>query len=196
MSDRQADRSKVDRVVERYGLAGIGDTLEDRWTRDRDRSSLRDLAAYFNRRVLRSALESEGGQPLDSEVESYYELLTDADARAGDREQVRRRLERRGVDVEQLQRDFVSHQTVYTYLRDHREATLETDQSPAERRRAVEQRINRLRGRTEAVVTESLQGLARDDEFPLEDFDAIVDIRVVDTTTGETFDVDQLLNHE
>lgn len=196
MTNDKTRPSKIDRTVERYGLTGLGDTLEERWTRETDRFSLRELAAYFNKQVLRSAVESEGMRPLDSEIENYYQLLTDADAQAGDREEVRRRLERRGIDIEQLQGDFVSHQTIYTYLRDHRQASLETDQSPADQRRAVEQRINRLRGRTGAVVTESLQTLARNGEFPLEEFDTIVDIRVVDTTTGETFDVDQLLNDE
>lgn len=196
MSNNNTGRSKVERTIERYDLTGVGDTLEQRWTRETDRFSLRELAAYFNRQVLRSAVETEGVRLLDSEIKSYYELLTDADAKAGDREEVRRRLERRGIELEQLQDDFVSHQTIYTYLRNHRQASLETDQSPADQRRAVEKRINRLRGRTGAVVTESLQGLARNGEFPLEEFDTIVDIRVVDTTTGETYDVDQLLDRE
>jgi hypothetical protein len=196
MSDGRASRSKVDRVIGRYDLTGLGDTLEERWTRETGRSSLRELAAYFNRRVLRSALEEQGVRPLDSEIENYCQLLTDADAQAGDREQVRRRLQRHGVDVKQLQTDFVSHQTVHTYLRDHRDASRDSERSPADQRRAVRERINRLRGRTEAVVTESLQGLARNDELSLDKFDTIVDVRVVDTTTGETFDVEQLLNDE
>lgn len=196
MSDGRASRSKVDRVIGRYDLTGLGDTLEERWTRETGRSSLRELAAYFNRRVLRSALEAQGVRPLDTEIETYYQLLTDADAQAGDREQVRRRLQRHGVDVEQLQTDFVSHQTVHTYLREHREASRDSERSPGDQRRAVRERINRLRGRTEAVVTESLQGLARNDELSLKEFDTIVDVRVVDTTTGETFDVEQLLNDE
>ncbi|MFC6771661.1 rod-determining factor RdfA, partial [Halorubrum pallidum] len=48
--------SKVARVIEAYDLAGLGAQLERQWTgADGDRTSLRDLADVFNRRVLEAA---------------------------------------------------------------------------------------------------------------------------------------------
>jgi hypothetical protein len=188
--------SKVERVIEKYDLRGFGDTLEDYWTRDEDRYSLRDLAVYFNERVLRAVMEEAGMHPLDGEVENTYRLLTDDDVSRGDQRQAERKLERENIDIPELRKDFVTHQAIHTYLREHRDVTRDSRQTHEERRNHARETTDRLRSRTEAVIQNTLQSLARTSEFPIDNFDVIVDIRVVDTDTGETYTVDDLLGQE
>ncbi|RDZ92160.1 hypothetical protein DEQ92_22615, partial [Haloferax sp. Atlit-6N] len=66
--------SKVARLISEYGLDGLGDELEARWTGDGvERTSLRDLADYFNERLLEQALIDAGMSALESDVSSTYE---------------------------------------------------------------------------------------------------------------------------
>jgi hypothetical protein len=196
MTDAKTTQSKVERVIERRDLEGLGKQLEDYWTQDSDAYSLRELSDYFNKQVLRSAIESASMRAVESNTENYYNILVGSDTNPSERHQVRRTLKRNGVDPDEVQKDFVSHQTVHTYLRNHRDVSRDREKSPEERRQAVKQRIDRLRGRTEAVVKESLNELARHDQLPIDEFDTIVDFRVMDTTTGETRDLEEVLGDE
>ncbi|MFB6097140.1 MAG: rod-determining factor RdfA [Haloferacaceae archaeon] len=196
MTTGQQGRSKVERVIDAYGLTGLGEELEERWTREEDRYSLRALADYFNERVLRASMEAAGMRPLEGEVDNTYRLLTDADVSSGAQRQAERTLEREGIDVDDLRTDFVSHQAVHTYLREHRGASQNTERTPEERRQKARDTIERLRSRTEAVTANTLEGLARSDQLPVEEFDVVADVRVVDTETGEAYDVDDLLRSD
>ncbi|WP_336136335.1 rod-determining factor RdfA [Natronomonas amylolytica] len=96
--------------MEEYDLQGIGAELEQLRTADEDRRSLRDLADCFNRHFLESALDSASIQHLESETENTYRLLTNDGVSSADRTRVRGRFERDGVDVDDLQGDFVTYQ--------------------------------------------------------------------------------------
>jgi hypothetical protein len=72
--------SKVARLIAEYGLDGLGDELEARWTGDGvERTSLRDLADYFNERLLEQTLIDAGMNALESDVSTMYRNLTDED---------------------------------------------------------------------------------------------------------------------
>lgn len=189
----EAPRGKVERVIEARGLDGMGETLARLWTREEDRYSLRELADYLNEALLRSAMESAGMRPLEGEVENTYRLLTDADVSSGSRRQAERVLEREGVDVEAVRQDFVSHQSIHTYLREHRGVEQAAAETPESRRERARDTIERLRSRTEAVTANLLEGVADDDGFPVDDLDVVVNIRVLDRATGEAYDVDELI---
>lgn len=158
-----SDRSgKVGRVIAEYGLGGLGSELEARWTgKGGEQHSLRELADRFNRRVLEAALEDAGVRSLEGDVENRYRLLTDDDVSAGMRQQARRELERAGIDVDALESNFVSHQSIYTYLTDHRGASHVSDSEPDPEDRVEREidKINALASRTRAVTTDSVERL-------------------------------------
>jgi len=160
-------------------MANIGDELERRWTRTENRSSLRDLADYFNRQVLRTAFESAGEDPLDGEVENLYRLLTDDETTSGVRQQARNRLEDRGVDVDSLESNFVSYQSIRTYLKQYRDATppekQDRSRTQLERKRAT---IQRLTNRLVQVTEQSLTELANASRITLGEFSVVVAVRV------------------
>lgn len=184
-------RSKVGRVVAEYGLDGLGDELERRWTApDDERESLRALAERVNRRILEAAMRDAGRTPTPAEVEAAYEALAGDDADAAARTRQRRGLERDGVDVDRLLDDFVTHQAVHTYLTEVRDASYEDEPTTVESER---QTIARLRNRTAAVTESTLERLVASDRLADRDYEPLVDVGVLCRDCGRVTDVEALL---
>jgi len=187
MSEKESDRSgggppgKVGRVIDEYGLDGTGTELERRWTGEGGESmSLRALSDWFNQRVLGAAMERAGLRPLDGEVENTYRLLEGDEVSAGMREQTRRQLERDGLDLDRVERDFVSHQAIYTYLTDHRGVVHPSnrEESPEERIERELGKLDALVSRTTAVTEDTLSRLANAEVIAAGDLDVLVDVQV------------------
>lgn len=188
-----AREPKLVRVLREYDLAGLGERLAARWVgEDGPRRSLRDLADDVNRAVLESALEDAGLRPLDGEVENLHRLLTDDGVGAAQRTEAETKLERNGLDPDELRADFVSHQSVHTYLREHRGVALDEtdDRSPTER---VTETVQRTAGRLRSVTERALDRLA-DDELTLGDPDVFVSVQVYCGDCGRQFEVEELLD--
>jgi hypothetical protein len=186
-------RSKVARLIDEYGLDGLGAEMEQVWTANNDeRKSLRELADHFNQQLLDEALRDSGTQLLDGERENLYRLLTDEAVGESDRTRARRRLQRGGVDVDALEDDFVTYQAIRTYLKTHRQAEYNRD----DRDRAVVERknIQQLQGRTTAVTEGKLNQLKKNDHISLGDFRTLVDTHVLCEDCGERYAVDELLD--
>lgn len=198
--DRRTDggrpRSKVARVIDAYDLAGLGEELEQRWLATDDSGmSLRELAAHFNRSVLEAAVERSDLSVLDVDVDQLYERLTGDEVSSGVRTRVERRLERNGVDVEDLTGDFVTHQSIHTYLREYRDVE-QPEPSPEEKRAAAMERIQKLQNRSAAVTEDAIEGLQRADLVPEGDVDVVVDIQVIYADSGQQSDVFDLIEAE
>lgn len=192
-ADTNGTTYKVGRVIERYDLTGMGERLERRWLGvDGESHSLRELAEEFNLDVLRAALEARGERPLDGEVETTYRALVGDDASSGDRTQVRRSLERDGVDVERLERDFVTHQAIHTYLTKGRDVQKETDD--ADRVSSVRETVQRLQSRLSAVTETSLSRLREAGVVTLGEFEVLVTVDVVCRDCGAHRSVTDLLD--
>lgn len=193
--DRREEKSrssntKIDRIIEKYGLDGIREELGRRWTSEENRDSLRDLESYFNRHVLRAAVEEVGTIPLDGEVENIYRLLTEDDVQESNRTHARRRLEREGVDVDQVCSDFVSHQTIYRYLTNHLEV-----ESPEEEKAGDEsyvERVRALQNRTK-VVTKDVVKRLQDDDLDEDELDVLVDVKIRCPECGQYHRIDHFV---
>jgi hypothetical protein len=183
--------TKVGRLIAEYGLHGLGDELERRWTgADGDRDSLRTLADVFNRRVLDHAMRDAGMDPLDGEVANAYRLLTDDDVSRGVETEVTARLDREGIDVGSLRSDFVTYQAVRTFLQDVRGATYEKDSGGVEAARST---FARLVGRTTAVVERKLAQLRSAGDLTLGDFRVRTAVTVYCEDCETQYDVTTLL---
>lgn len=193
-SDGGRPSSKVARIIETYDLDELGRELEERWlAEDDDGMSLRELADYVNRHALEAAVRESQLSVLDADVETLYEQLTGDDVSSGVRTNVRRRLARNDVDVETVTDDFVTHQSVHTYLRDHREVE-RPETSPEERRAGASERLQKLQDRTAAVSRTTLESLQREGTVPDGDFDVLVDVQVVFPESGEQYSIFDLLD--
>lgn len=187
---------KVGRGIDEYDLFSINEELVRRWQgNDRDRESLRELATFYNRRLLAAALERAGASRIDGEVANFYRLLTDEEVSTGMRTQARRQLTSAGVPIESVEDRFVSHQTIHSHLTDCLDVTRDdSPQEPAERRRADRDRIRALQRRTEVVTTDALERLHGADSLDLPSFDVFVDVNVLCGDCGTQYDIGELLD--
>ena len=186
-------RSKVARLIDKYDLQGLGAELEQLWTAKEDRKSLRELATDFNQQILQRALEESNVQYLDGEVENTYRLLTDDQVSSAESTRVQRRLERDGVDVDELESDFVTYQAIRSYLKDHRGAEYTPSETDPLEREVTN--VQKLRGRMVSVTEGKLEQLQANDELTLGNFQTLVDIRVVCEDCNTLYDVVELLEN-
>lgn len=188
-------RSKVGRLIRTYELDGMSEDLEARWLGTGEtQNSLRELADYFNHRLLRTVMNEAGMSPLEGEAENAYRLLTD-DVSAGIKIQTRKRFEREGVDVDQLERDFVSHQAIYTYLTKYR--NVQKDEATDENRiEKSAEAVQRLKNRLTAVTDNTLDSLQETDRITTGDIDVSVDVRAFCHGCGRQYEVRELLEAE
>lgn len=193
--DEPIKRYKVGRVLDKHGLYDTHSTLADRWLgEDGEAQSLRTLADEINVEILRQKMEAAGMDPLEGEADNAYQLLTGDDVSVGMSAQQRNRLEHAGIEVEDLEGDFVTHQAVYTYLTKALDVSKEQsdDLDPVEKHR---QRIQRLQSRTEAVSEDSLEELTKADEITLGRHNVSLDIQVYCHECNSQHDVATLLQN-
>jgi hypothetical protein len=185
--------SKLNRVIDEYGLGELGKQIEDYWLADAgDRYSLRELAEYINHQLLRTVMQNADMDPLDGEVENTYRLLTADDVSSGSRTQARRRLERASVDVDQLDADFVSRQAVHTYLTNVRGVTYTDDEGDPVDREATN--IRRLKRRLSTITNGKLDQLRAADQLTLGEFNVLLDLRVLCEDCGTQYQLSDLLD--
>ncbi|MFA1611775.1 rod-determining factor RdfA [Halobellus rubicundus] len=186
-------RSKVGDLIHRYEMGDIGRELEDRWLGNGyDSQSLRSLAEWFNRRLLRTKLERNGMTPLDGEVANMYRLLSSDDVTAGARVEAESTLEDNGIDPERLKREFVSHQAIHTYLTKFRGAS--KDGSSADPREKAQNTIQKLRNRLIAVIENSLEQLRERQRITLGEFNILLDIQILCEDCGASYSVTELFD--
>lgn len=191
-SNQRGRRSKVARLLEDYDLDGLGAELEARWTADENRLSLRDLAAYFNQKLLQSRLDAAGIETLDGELENRYRLLTDDDVSSAERTRLKRRLERAGLNVDAVRDDFASYQAIRTYLKEYRDAEYVTaNRDPIERET---ENVERLRGRVETVTNGKLEQLRNLGDLSIGEPRMMVDIQVVCEDCHSQYDIIELFD--
>jgi hypothetical protein len=185
--------NKIARVIRKRDLEGLGEELEGRWLGDGyEQLSLRDLADYFNRQVLESALEAADVVMLEGELDNTYELLTSDDVTEGARTQARNRLEREGVDVEAVQGDFVSHYAVHTYLREFRGVEYPSADDEDQREKSIET-VRRLTSRLTAVTRRNVENLRSTGRLDVGPVDVITDVQVVCEECGRQYDAVELI---
>jgi len=187
-------QGKVVRLIDDYGLDGLGDELEEFWTAEGDeRKSLRDLADYVNLRLLEASMSTAGMQPVQGEAENIYEILAGEEASDADRIRVRRRLEREGIDVDSLTQDFLTYQAVRTYLTQDR--NVEYDETTDSQKENGKSTVQRLRGRTSTVTASRIEHLRNTDELELGEFQVMVDVQVLCEDCGKRYAFGELLEN-
>lgn len=169
---------KLGRVSDEVEFDGLDADLVTAWTGDGESSSLRDLAALVNERLVRAAMTAAAETPLDGEPANVYRLLTDDDVSSGVRVAARNRLEARGVDVDALESRFVSHQTVHTHLTDCLGVSKDTDGTAVPLAESERQRVRTLQSRAEAVSSDAVERLRDRGDLALAEFSAVVDVAV------------------
>ena len=109
---------------------------------------------------------------LEGEIENTYRLLTDDDVSTGTQTQAQRRLSRAGVDVSQLESDFVSRQAVHTYLTKDRGVSYSPSKGdPLERET---ENIQRLKRRMTTITESKIAQLRNSDQLTIGEFETFI----------------------
>ena len=181
-------RGKVERLIDEYDL-DVGPELIDAWTREQNRRSLRNLARYFNRELLRERLDRHGVSSVGMDIETVYRHLRGEES-AGSQTRVHRQLDREGVDVDSLREEFVSHTAIRTFLR-NRSVTRSEDEGDQVAAEATH--IQQLQNRTAVVAEDKLETLRSTDRVLIGDFRVLVDVQVFCEDCQRQFDINELL---
>lgn len=131
------DRSygcKVCRVLDERGLEHYDERLLDEWRGD-DRKGYRQLARWLNVTLLRREMDRAGLSTLGDEAESKYDRLQMDNATA---DEVRNILQREGIAIEELRKDFVSYGVIRTHITDCLGAEYEPEEASEWEREAIE----------------------------------------------------------
>lgn len=182
---------KVGSIINEYGFQNVNDDLIARWTDPQESESIRNLTEDFNREILRAEMESAGMELLEGRDENLYRLLTDDDTLEAMAIQARSVFEENGINVDQLEERFVSHQTIYRHLRNCLEADKQTSSLSIEKERG---RVDKMRSRVEAVTVDSLSRLREGDKLAIDNFEVYVNLRVICESCGTLHDVADLLD--
>ncbi|KAB1187548.1 MULTISPECIES: rod-determining factor RdfA [Haloferax] len=182
VSRRGGRGPKIERIADRYGLPDLGDDLVAAWLGDgEEQRSLRELEADVNKRLIHAALDEAGAHVLDGETDNFYRLLTSDDVSAGSRTAARNALREKGVDVDQLESDIISYQSVYNYLKRHRNVERESTDDDETAVESGLSTIRKLRSRLRTVTIDVIDRLVKANEVFIGSYEVDVDIRVTCT---------------
>lgn len=188
---RTACGCKVGRKAEQYCLDDLDEQL---YRRHQDGgASLRSLETYVNERILESALREANVRTVGDSSELYHRLTTD-EVSAGDKAELRARLKQAGVEIDRVEADYVTYQTIRTHLRESLgiDTSGKSDFSISDART----RISRLQSRSEAVIVDTLERLRRTDELQTGDLDVIISTRVTCEECGDSYPLSQLIKRD
>lgn len=107
---------KVGRVKEKYELTGLDQELRRR--REKNDATLHALASYLNERITAASL-SAADIEIDAEPATVSAALQGSEDIELDRRDEIQELVAGGTDLEQLKRDYTSHETIRKHLKDH-----------------------------------------------------------------------------
>ncbi|MCD2204036.1 rod-determining factor RdfA [Halobacterium sp. KA-6] len=180
---------KVGRVLEEYDLRSLDAELDEMWlgAESADSYSLRGLSNHINKQVLRTAMERADIDPLDGEIEETYRILRNDDIDQIVYQNTVHRLQREGIDVTSLERDFVTHQAVYTYLTKFRGVT--RDQC----NRNESDPDHMIRDQLTENAKELFESIRQEEQISLGDFELDVDVRIHCRSCTETYSLKDLL---
>jgi len=178
---------KVGRSADKYGLEALDRQLLDR---REEGASLRRLETVVNTSILRTLLR-DAEMDIVGDVSSFYEKLTDDDASAGERTEVREWLTRADIDPDELTGDFVSYQTVRTHLRECLD--VETNRTSTLSLEDAQGTIEWARSRSEGIVERTIERLDRSGEFDAGAIEIGHVMRVTCTECARSYPIDTFL---
>lgn len=185
VSRRGGKGSKIERIAGEYDLQGLGDELVSRWLGEGEyeRESLRDLADRVNNRLIHAAVD-DSITLLDGEAENICRLLIDDNVTAGMRTEARQSLKNKGIDIDNLESNLVSYQSVYNYLKRDRNVSRKSQETTHTSEAALEP-IQKLANRLRAIVANNIDQWIRKDVVTHGSYTVDVAVRVTCQHCGE-----------
>ena len=181
---------KIARVADDYNISEIDAKLIERREQG---DSLRDLATYLNKQILSESLNT-GTREVVGDADSIYEVLRGNDVNRSRQVELRSKLDRNGIDIEAVERDFVSHQTVRNHLHDckaidtGRKSTVDID--------GAEKTIEWAQARSEGVIEQTLERLRNAGNVADTPTEVTLSVRVGCSACGRTYRIGDFLEQQ
>lgn len=179
---------KIGRKADKYGLGNLDREISARRT---DGMSLRDLAEFVNIQITEEAINAADAD-IAGDAASVYEAL-DEDGVIERRVQLQDQFATVGIEIEELEDDYVSYQTVRHHLQD----CLEMDTSRQGIESVAEGRevINWARNRDQEIIERTLNRLRRVDEIETGSLNVILTATVECRDCGDSLRIETLLKN-
>lgn len=182
---------KIGRVTTEYGLTEVNSRLVEEWQTG---TSIRKLAESFNKDIIESELTATNLGQIEWSRSPVYEALHTDELSEAEEIEIRRELDRMGINSEELSSALVSHQTVYRHLTQCLDASKDDDQTPTERREKARDTVYALQQRTEIVTEKTLNTLGSTGITNLGDIEVLVDLQVVCSDCERSMDFETAIN--
>jgi hypothetical protein len=190
-SRREGCGCKLGRVTAEYEVPNDDDRLVERW---QNGTSVRRLAEELNKDIVESALDAANVGRVEWSRSPVYEALHTDELSDAEEIEIRRELDRAGVDVERLSSDLFSHQTVYRHLTQCLDASKGDDRTPDERRQSAKDTVYALQQRTEIVTESTIEASRSAGVTDLGETEILVDIGVVCADCGRSMDFESAID--
>ena len=189
---------KVPRVLKKYNIEAFGDKMGEMWARDTDRYSVRELEVKLNAKSIASACQRAGEAIDEVTAEDYYRKIATEESEGYIQEQTIKKLDKIGVDIDELRNDFVSYHSVYTYLQKRNvEPGGQPDaNNPEELVETTQKRVQEYREEQSERVDEQLKQLTHTDQFPDESPETHVAIKVTCPHCGRILPIQRYLQQQ
>lgn len=182
---------KVGHVATEYDLPYEDARFAEKW---RSGTSVRRLTEELNKDIIKVELSVANMGQVEWSQSPVYEALHTTELSAAEEIEIRRELDRAGIDVEQLSSDLVSHQTVYRHLTQCLDASKGDDQTPDERRETARDTVYALQQRTKLVTESTIETLQSAGITKVGDVEVLVDLRIVCENCGRSMDFESAIS--
>ena len=178
---------KITRVAQAYQIRDIDTKLLQQRGQG---TSLRELAIFFNKRILSEALD-RATQEVIGDAETIYAVLMDDDTDRARQAELRSKLSRYDVDVDDVQQDFVSHQTVRNHLNGCKE--IDTGREPDLDLESGRKTIEWAQARSEGVIEQTIERLRNAGEVADTRTEVTQSVRVACSACGRSYRIEGFL---
>ena len=178
---------KITRVAQAYHVRDVDTKLLQRREQG---ASLRELAVFFNRQVLSEALD-RATQEVIGDAETIYAVLMDDDTDRARQAELRSKLARYDVDIDAVQQDFVSHQTVRNHLNGCRE--IDTGREPDLDLESGRKTIEWAQARSEGVIEQTIERLRNAGAVADTRTEVTQSVRVACSACGQSYRIEEFL---
>jgi len=181
------DCCKVTRVARAYNLDGLDSELRRR--RTETGATLHELADYLNERLTAAALRA-AGVSIDAEPGTVYAALRGRESVPLARRDEIREAVVGNLDLDRLERDYTSHETVRKHLNDHLDVS--TAQESFETRAELAETLVRHQDQYESAVVGALDRAGKKGLLAAGDYNVFT-TRVECRDCGTTYRLQELI---
>jgi len=178
---------KITRVAQAYHIRDADTKLLQQREQG---ASLRELAIFFNKQILSKALD-RATQEVVGDAETIYEVLMDDDTGRARQAELRSKLARHDINIDDVRQDFISHQTARNHLNSCRK--IDTGRESTLDLEGGRKTIEWAQARSEGVIEQTIERLRSAGEVADTQTEVTQSVRVACSACGQSYRIEEFL---